>query len=187
MRNFIKALLCSAALSVGSLSGVAHAESRNDRPYTTHQDWEVFAAAKFNGCYMVKEWDRGTQFYVAYDIATDSVVMRISNPGWPVEEGVKYNIKFVFDGYDKWNGTMTGMGEHSVIHTSLKLGFMKAFMARNHVAIYSNDRYVTSMNLNGSMAATVHVVQCAQKYQNVTRPAPDAPSQPQVRGRQWNT
>jgi len=176
MRRFIKALLCSAALSSAALSD-AHA---SDQPYARHEGWTIEIGTKFNGCSMTKEWNKGTQLYVAYDIANDNFVMRISNENWttPIRDDWEYAIKFVFDNTSVWTGKFQGMSDgKAILAIGLKVEFIKAFMQRSSVDLYTSDnRHMTGMMLNGSWLAIGHVVQCANVYQNVPRDRPSRPS-----------
>jgi hypothetical protein len=182
MRKYLKALLCSVALTAAVPTLPAHA---TDTFYAEHQGWDIYASDRFNGCYMLKQWDRGTQFYLAYDISDNTFVMRIANANWrnPIKQSAPYPIRMVFDDGSTWTGTFIGMSTErdipAVILLGLKLDFVRAFMMRNSVALYTaNGTFMTNIALNGSAVGMAQTVQCADRNADVPRSNRPSASKP---------
>ena len=82
-----------------------------------------------------------------------------------LEAGKKYQLAFVFDGVDRYDGELAGTAltnETMVFldHNNVSTKFTAAFMERNTMQVYYQGSRIGNLSLRNTYAAIAEVVNC---------------------------
>jgi len=170
MRKFMKALLASAAIGVASLSASQPANAGALTQWDRVGNWQINYSAEANACSMFQEYDRGTRLVVAFMPEVSSWVLMIGNRSWSdtIGKGTQHRIVMRLDGYDGWEGVLTGMfssDDVPFMFTKVKPEFVLSVMRRYKVEIFDRDgRKLTGLPLVDSYAAMLSVIACQKAH-----------------------
>ena len=159
MRGFALATLCSTLLSAAAIA-------QDAAKWGQVGGWMIRVDRSVgNGCFAVQVYDNGTIIRLGFNMDRKTIYLMLGNQAWnSLEVGKRYQMFFVFDGVDRYNGELvaTALANGTVLldHNNVSVNFTKAFMERNAVQIYYQGSRIGNFSLSNTYAAIAEVLNC---------------------------
>lgn len=120
-----------------------------------------------DGCYAHQTYEDGTALRLGFDMKKGSIYFMLSNKAWQsLEAGKLYQMRFVFDEQQAYNGDLRGLkvGERVWLdHSDVSSDFTKDFMQRNSLRIFYRGNRITGLSLRNTYAAVTEVMNCQRE------------------------
>ena len=135
-----------------------------------------------DGCFAFQSYEDGSVIRLGFNPERKTIYFVLGNPSWKsLEVGKRYLIVFEFDGFDRYDGELTGItigDSRSVVldHNNVSVKFTEAFMQRNVMRVYYQGNRIASLSLANTYAAIAEVLNCQSQFrgssggQNVSDP-----------------
>lgn len=132
-----------------------------------------------NGCYLISEFDNGIVFRIGLDRRPDvnNFYFIVGGASWTsLVQGKEYELAFTFDQNTSWNVPMTGvaMGKYVMLRGIFDDATLWEEFAKSRIlSISRNGKYVSSINLEGSHAASEKLLACIDQQKKTPATAAD--------------
>lgn len=137
-----------------------------DREVDNVRGWTIAANQSRNGCLAFATFKSETSIEIGFDGNKDRAFLLFANQAWDhLREGTTYDVKLVFDGHKRWNGSAraVGIGKlHALVFEGIKADFVLDFANYTTIQVDMNGRRLDGFNLAGTRAAVKSLVDCSQ-------------------------
>jgi hypothetical protein len=122
------------------------------------------------GCFAFQSYEDGSVIRLGFNPERKTIYFLLGNPSWKsLEVGKKYLIVFEFDGFDRYDGELTGItigDSKSVVldHNNVSVKFTEAFMQRSVMRVYYQNSRIASLSLANTYAAIGEVLNCQAEF-----------------------
>jgi hypothetical protein len=141
-----------------------------------------------NGCFALQQYEDGTIIRLGFDAKRKTIYFMLGNNAWrSLEAGKRYQLVFVFDGVDRYEGELAGttLTNETLVfldHSNVSSKFTAAFMERNTMQVYYQGSRIGNLSLRNTYAAIAEVVNCQGQLSGSTSDGSQNVSDPFQRG-----
>ncbi|WP_368413406.1 hypothetical protein [Dongia sp.] len=161
--SFVRELLAGACLLV-FVAQSNTAAAQETIKWADVGDWTVYIDRTVAGCFTAGIFNGGTLFRIGLDSENQNGYLLVGNDAWrSLEVGKEYELVFQFGTADPWRGEGTAInmdGSTLIMVPFRNYDLLLEFMKKHNVSISYRGSQIDNLNLRGSYAAFLEVINC---------------------------